>query len=284
TVVACSNADDTGQTSSSLSCEATYENFAGPFLLNWCVGCHSSSLPEGKRQMAPLGVNFDTLGGVRAHADLMRSRVVDLQSMPPVGGPSQADRELFGQWIDCGMPAQGEGFDPPPPPPMSMDAGTIASGTCAEPRAPLSTSLLPRCKAATLECIVQCGLTSDQYNLDACRNACLAADGTPAASASGFAVDCPTCTLLQLLACADTGGCHEETAAFICCIEACGGSDTCASTQCSGELSAFGLCVYYSAPDCVDYDKGPMNACFATSDGDGGNGGASGAGGAGGAG
>ncbi len=262
--VAC-NGDDTATTSDPLSCEVGYEDFAGPFLLNWCVGCHSSSLAKGERQKAPETVNFDTLEGVRAHADKIRAMAVDSDLMPPVGGPSAKDRELLGKWLDCGMPAKTDGFTPPAPSTLP-DAGPAPTGTCAEPRAPLPEAMLPRCKASTLDCVVQCGLTETEYTLEDCRNACLAADGTPAGYYYSFPVDCPTCTYLQLIACADAGGCHDETAAFMCCLEGCGSDQACQASQCSGELQAFGLCVYYSAPECIEYTSGPINACFAESD------------------
>jgi len=278
-VAACGEDDDTAQATDTLSCEVTYEDFAGPFLLNWCVGCHSSSLGKDERQKAPEGVNFDTLEGVRGHAEKVRYMAVEAQLMPPVGGPSSSDRELLGKWIDCGMPAKGDGFVPPVPSTLP-DAGPAPTGTCAEPRQPLPESMLPRCKASTLDCVVTCGLTETEYTLEDCRNACLAADGSPAGSYYGFPVDCPTCTILQLLSCADSAGCHDETAAFMCCIEGCGSDQNCQNTKCAGELQAFGLCVYYTAPECVEYTSGPMNACFAADDGSGGAGGAGGTSGA----
>ncbi len=266
--LACSGKDDTGEaakTSETLACEVGYEDFAGPFVLNWCVGCHSSSLEgEAARKKAPDGVNFDTLEGLRQYGDKARAVVVDLQMMPPLGGPSQEDRELFGKWIDCGMPASGEGFDPPVPTGIP-DEPPVPMGTCAMSRQFLPDDVMPRCKASTQDCVIQCAIDNPDYGADDCRNACLAADGTPPGSVLGVPVDCPNCTLAQLLACADQGGCHDETARFLCCLEGCAGDATCAQ-QCSGELQAFGLCVYYSAPQCVDYVDGPMGSCFAEAD------------------
>jgi hypothetical protein len=182
--------------------------------------------------------------------------------MPPLGGPTQTERELLAEWIDCGMPASGDGFEPPPP------SGTTQpepppTGACAEPRPPLPPEILPRCKATTLDCVVQCDADSNGYNAEDCRNACLAADDTPLGAFGTVPVNCAACTLLQLLSCADRTGCHAETADFLCCIEACGGGDSCANVQCTGELQAFGLCVYYLAPECVDYIDGPVGSCFA---------------------
>lgn len=238
----------------------SYEDFAGPFLLNWCVGCHSSSLDEAHRKMAPLGMDFDTLAGVRAHADRIKVRVSELQNMPPLGGPSDEERALLAEWIDCDLPSTGGGFDPPAPigGPMVTAPPT---GACADPRMFVPDTLLPRCSAETHICVLQCASTPE-YDQEACRNACLAADTVPADTSLGVPINCATCTLGQLLACADTGGCHDETAAFMCCNEACGGDAAC-NAECNGELQAFGLCVYYTAPQCVDYVAGPISECFA---------------------
>jgi hypothetical protein len=241
----------------------SYEDFAGPFLLNWCVGCHSSSLDEAHRKMAPLGMDFDTLEGVRAHADRIKVRVAELKNMPPLGGPSDEDRALLAEWIDCDLPSTGGGFAPPAPttgPPML----TPPTGTCANPRMPVPEALLPRCTAETHACVLQCA-NSPEYDQEACRNACLAADTVPADNSLGVPINCANCTLGQLLACADSGGCHNETASFMCCIEGCGGGDAC-TASCNGELQAFGLCVYYTAPQCVDYVDGPPGQCFAAPD------------------
>ena len=267
TAVACDSDDDSpsGNTSETLSCEVGYEDFAGPFVLNWCVGCHSSALVgESERKKAPDGVDFDTLEGLRQWAPNIRVNVVEFEIMPPLGGPSREERDLFGKWIDCGMPAANEGFDPPKPAGMPDDL-PVPMGTCAMERQFLPADVMPRCKASTRDCVIQCAVDNPDYGADACRDACLAADGTPAGSVLGFPVDCPNCTLAQLLACADQGGCHDETARFLCCLEGCGGGATC-NQQCAGELQAFGLCVYYSAPQCVDYVDGPIGECFAEAD------------------
>jgi len=262
-VAACSGDEKPTESSGeSLSCEVGYEDFAGPFVLNWCVGCHSSSLVgEAERKKAPEGVDFDTLEGLRKYGVNARAFVVDLELMPPLGGPTREERELFGKWIDCGMPATSDGFDPPAPS-GGPDDLPEPTGACAMPRQFLPDSAMPRCAAVTQTCVVQCGIDNPDYGADDCRNACLAADITPPADVGGLPVNCANCTLAQLLACSDQGGCHDETARFICCLEACAGDETC-NQQCAGELQAFGLCVYYTAPHCVDYVDGPMGSCFA---------------------
>ena len=82
--------------------------------------------------------------------------------------------------------------------------------------------------------MIQCGLDNPDYGGDACRDACLAADTMPAATLAGVAVNCQSCTLTQLLACAETS-CHDEMARFLCCAEGCAGVETCTAARCSGE-------------------------------------------------
>jgi hypothetical protein len=274
--VAC-DSEETGQNSSGL-CNVGYDDFAGPFLLNWCVGCHSSSLPEGQRQEAALEINFDTLDGLRKNASKARLMVVE-EAMPPVGGPSVHERELFARWIDCGMPGATEGFSPPPPTGKQV-VPAPPTGTCAEPHLPLPASVLPRCQASTLDCVIQCGIDDEGYGGDVCRDACLAADTMPAAALASSPINCQSCTLAQLLACAETS-CHDEMARFLCCAESCAGVESCTTARCSGDLTAFGLCVGYLSPECVDYVTGPISSCFAEGS-RGGEGGSAGAGGAGG--
>ena len=83
----------------------TYEDMGGPFVYTWCNGCHSSDMPEGFRGGAPLGVDFDSLEGIRFHADRIWARSGDHNdTMPPVGGPDTDERTLFAEWLACDMP------------------------------------------------------------------------------------------------------------------------------------------------------------------------------------
>ncbi len=88
-------------------CETSYldyETFGAAFSASWCRGCHSSAIPDGERQHAPLGVDFDTEADLRTWQDRIRVRATgDAPTMPPVGGPSAAEREALGEWIGCGM-------------------------------------------------------------------------------------------------------------------------------------------------------------------------------------
>jgi hypothetical protein len=82
----------------------SFQNFAAGFFAEYCTGCHSSMIPEDMRQMAPLGINFDTPEGISANAVRIYARAADgYATMPPAGGPSAEARVLLGEWLACGM-------------------------------------------------------------------------------------------------------------------------------------------------------------------------------------
>jgi hypothetical protein len=81
-----------------------YDNFGAPFMNNWCRGCHSSDVPKGMRQNAPIDVNFDTAANVTEFEERIRIRATgDKATMPPAGGPTEEERALLAEWIACGM-------------------------------------------------------------------------------------------------------------------------------------------------------------------------------------
>jgi uncharacterized membrane protein len=88
------------------ACETSYlsyDNFGAPFVINWCRGCHSSAIAQGQRQKAPMTVNFDTADDVRNWAERIEARAASVTpDMPPAGGPSEAERALLREWIECG--------------------------------------------------------------------------------------------------------------------------------------------------------------------------------------
>jgi uncharacterized membrane protein len=80
-----------------------YQNFAAAFSNDWCRGCHGSSVPEGMRQEAPLGVDFDDLSALRHWSERIAIRATGMTpTMPPAGGPSAEERALLAEWIACG--------------------------------------------------------------------------------------------------------------------------------------------------------------------------------------
>lgn len=82
-----------------------YDNFGRPFLDAYCNGCHSSLMPEGYRNDAPVDVDFDTYAMVLQWKDRIRVRSqfgID-GAMPPGGGPTEADIDKLNEWIDCAV-------------------------------------------------------------------------------------------------------------------------------------------------------------------------------------
>lgn len=81
----------------------TYDNFGEPFVLDWCRGCHSSAVPAGMRQKAPVAINFDTLEDVRNRSPRVLARAASqTATMPPAGGPTEEERTLLAEWLACG--------------------------------------------------------------------------------------------------------------------------------------------------------------------------------------
>lgn len=91
----------------------TYENFAESFFQSYCLRCHSATLVgDAARNDAPVGINYDTIEGVREFATRIRLRAGQLGDMPPLLAPvprpgDEARRKLM-QWIDCGTPTEAD--------------------------------------------------------------------------------------------------------------------------------------------------------------------------------
>lgn len=261
-----SSADDTASSRASIcksSGDLTYESFAGPFLLNWCTGCHSSNLGEDERQEAPEDVNLDTLEDVLYWSDRIELRLRETRDMPPAGGLPEADRQAFLTWLECNAESETGGYDPPPPPETKPDPPP--TGECAAPREPLPSSMLPRCSAETYDCVVQCALTEEDQDIDDCREACARADTTPPDTSLGYPIACSDCTFNQILGCASQHGCQEQVARLMCCIDDClrqPNPESCFQSECSDEIQSFGYCVGYTADFCADYSGDYVGACF----------------------
>ena len=73
-----------------------WTHWGSPFFRTWCSGCHGAEAPE--RYGAPEWLVFDTEAQVYTHRDVIRSSVLERQSMPLGGGlPTQeaASLDLF---------------------------------------------------------------------------------------------------------------------------------------------------------------------------------------------
>jgi hypothetical protein len=125
---------------------------------------------------------------------------------------------------------------------------------------------VPRCEASTRSCIDAC--TDDDPG---CFDRCVAADAFPPADG----IDCQTCIIVNLLACAGRMGCQDALDAFTCCqVERCpaGSAPDCAATMCAPEQTAFFTCLGGPAAGCLPITGGDQTACFATDDADAGPG------------
>ena len=83
----------------------TYQNFGELFMLDWCRGCHSSALPEGQRQGAPIHLDFEDVDTIRELAPTIAAKATGaMPVMPPAAGPSADERALLAEWLACGAP------------------------------------------------------------------------------------------------------------------------------------------------------------------------------------
>jgi hypothetical protein len=85
----------------------TYDNFGEGFTTQFCTGCHSSIVPEEHRMGAPEAYNFDTYEGVLYWADKIEPVVMDGE-MPPGGGPTDAEKVQFAEWMACSVMPDAE--------------------------------------------------------------------------------------------------------------------------------------------------------------------------------
>ena len=83
-----------------------YQNLGVGLMRSYCTSCHSSLLPSSRRYGAPLGVDFDTLEGIRAWSAESASRILEHGDMPPGGGMTATEKETLGAWLSCGAPGE----------------------------------------------------------------------------------------------------------------------------------------------------------------------------------
>ena len=61
-----------------------------------CTSCHGGSNPSG-------GLSFTTYNNVKAYGKSMNS-AIQSNAMPPGGGMASADKQMFQNWVNEGMP------------------------------------------------------------------------------------------------------------------------------------------------------------------------------------
>ena len=89
----------------------TYETFAEDFFGTYCTRCHSSTLVgSGARSGAPVGFDFDSHAGIAARLPQIDAAAgagtARINTWMPLSAPmpSDAERDLLGEWIACGAP------------------------------------------------------------------------------------------------------------------------------------------------------------------------------------
>lgn len=98
--------DDDGHedSASAEACDGlTWSQDGLPEMMRWCASCHSSLIQPEDRAGAPLGVDVESLAGVRQHLDRVIARV-EAGDMPPAGGVPEDERARLLQWLRCGAP------------------------------------------------------------------------------------------------------------------------------------------------------------------------------------
>lgn len=160
---------------------------------------------------------------------------------PSDDGSDDGNEQLL-EYADAGIPER-------------PDAGPEPEVEICLPIAPLPPEQLPRCTAATRDCIAACpeGDPGEQ-----CRNDCWANDPTPPAGDT----NCNDCVFVQLLSCIDAApeeACHPAVAGFLCCL--LGGSGAC-----EAETNEMFTCGYYTVPECFDLTGGEIGKCYAETD------------------
>jgi cytochrome c5 len=97
----------------------TYASFGQAFFGTYCTRCHASTVTGDARHGATIGVNFDSLQGIRDHActidsfagsgpsgtfTFMPFDITALNPDPPEAFPTVGERVQLSQWIACGSP------------------------------------------------------------------------------------------------------------------------------------------------------------------------------------
>ncbi|MBV8759868.1 MAG: hypothetical protein JO257_21440 [Deltaproteobacteria bacterium] len=95
-LAACTSASSTGITSANLSCDSslTYANFGSAFIQTNCLSCHAT-----KEQPT-----LSTQAQILANSSRILEQAVYTTAMPQDTNISNAERQMLGDWLQCGAP------------------------------------------------------------------------------------------------------------------------------------------------------------------------------------
>ena len=147
-----------------------------------------------------------------------------------------------------------------------IDAGTT-TGACSDAVESFPAAVAPRCYADANTCLAACRTTypTPGIELAGCIDDCISADTFPGQSVSTgsgmLTVTCQICLNLQQVFCIDSMGCHDEWAAYACCIDAnCPTQDAaCIRSNCATQNQAIVTCAPVS---CIDMSDAAFDICY----------------------
>ena len=229
--------------------------------MSWCTGCHSSDLQDGARQNAPLGINFDSLEGIREHRELILERAVNRGDMPPAGGPSRARAAAARGMAWLRRAAESDGLRSRlrrrmrgvrrsrPAPAPSLD------NLCRH-------SVLPRCSAATRSCVELCPHAIRRRERDR---------GLPRsvrrrrrdAERSGDGRVLQRLRIQRAPRLRAARGCADQTAFLVLLhrrLRPKGRPRRACRRSCADDIQAFGYCVGYGPTECASFTRRPQGA------------------------
>ena len=90
-----------GESDTAIDCSTapTYSAWTKGFLSSKCQACHAQTAPD--RYGAPDAIFFDSYEATVERIELLRSSVLDRETMPPAGGVTDDEKFLLQRWLDC---------------------------------------------------------------------------------------------------------------------------------------------------------------------------------------
>lgn len=175
------------------------------------------------------------------------------------GGGTDAGHLPDGAPIDGGSPTDGG---------ARTDSGGIdAAVSCSAPLTALPAEALPRCSAATHDCINGCIADAGTGTPVACVAACEADDITPSYLLGSVHLNCGGCLNREQRRCIQDHGCADQVAALDCCVAMHCPDGSCVSSTCMSQYSAFASCAMVTAGPCTAMPLAfGIDRCFADVD------------------
>jgi uncharacterized membrane protein len=104
--VACGGSDDEDEEEElpDVDCSQPVPAFVDVSAFDVCTDCHSSALTGDERQLAPVGMDFDTLEGAADEAEEIAEEVHEGKMPPAPYTLTEAQKQELYRWALCGNP------------------------------------------------------------------------------------------------------------------------------------------------------------------------------------